>query len=212
MSVDLSGFRFNQIPENNIAAMYRQMATNEQNKLRDELVKRQSNLYENRTAGQGVSGDIPYQPLASEDGEYGNILPKAYPITQQFGNVNPALYGGITKGARHLGVDVGAPLNTPLTSPLTGRAKAGVDKHWGNYVLLEAGDGNVYRFSHLSKSDPIFQQAKDGYVPVNRGQSLGFTGSTGNSTGAHLDISVTRGGQYINPLTIPALERMLAGR
>jgi murein DD-endopeptidase MepM/ murein hydrolase activator NlpD len=131
-------------------------------------------------------------------------LKSKFNITQKFGNVSPALYSGITQGAKHLGVDLATPKGTEVASPIAGQVKFGFDKNWGNYADVIAEDGTVYRFSHLSEQNKGLQR-------VAAGQGLGRTGSTGHSTGPHLDISVKKGGQYIDPMSLAWLKNFLMG-
>jgi murein DD-endopeptidase MepM/ murein hydrolase activator NlpD len=133
-----------------------------------------------------------------------NVLGGKYPITQKFNNYNE-LYKGITADSRHKGLDIGTPSGTPVYAPSGGTVKTGFDKNWGNYALVTTSDGTTYRFSHLSSVDDLLKQA----AQVSSGQLLGKTGSTGHSTGPHLDISVTRGGKFIDPLSIEAISRSL---
>ncbi|MEH3115755.1 M23 family metallopeptidase [Pedobacter terrae] len=63
----------------------------------------------------------------------------------------------------------------------------------GNYVAVRYGAYMVY-YAHLSK---IYSSV--GQV-LQTGDPIGFTGSTGRTTGEHLHISVYRGGMSINPL------------
>lgn len=132
-------------------------------------------------------------------GEAGNL--GKYKITQGYGNYNPGLYAGITADSRHKGVDVGTPEGTVVQAPVDGMIEQGYDKNWGNYVLIHGDDGVTYRFSHLSQL-PNFSGR------IRAGSVLGATGNTGYSTGAHLDISATRGGQFIDPLSLAVIQSM----
>lgn len=158
---------------------------------REEILPR---VREKAEKAQGFWGDVA--------DKFASPLKDKYNITQKFGNYNPSLYKGITKDSRHKGLDLATPLGTELFSPIAGKVKSGFDKNWGNYVDVVADDGTTYRFSHLSALERIADQ-------VQPGQLLGKTGSSGHSTGAHLDISVRRGGQFIDPLTISALAAAL---
>jgi murein DD-endopeptidase MepM/ murein hydrolase activator NlpD len=124
-------------------------------------------------------------------------------LTQKFGNVNPELYSGITKGSRHLGVDLATPEGTDVFAPTTGSVNYGADKDWGNFAEMTLPGGTTVRFSHLSK---IGQNGS-----VKAGQAIAKTGSTGNSTGAHLDISARQNGQYIDPMTLSWLNQLIGG-
>ena len=123
-------------------------------------------------------------------------------LTQKFGNVNPALYAGITKGSRHLGADLATPLGTEVFAPTSGQVTYGKDKNYGNYADMTLPDGTTVRFSHLSETGQPGE--------VKAGQRIAKTGSTGNSTGAHLDVSARRNGQYIDPATLAWFNQLIA--
>ena len=136
-------------------------------------------------------------------------------ITQQFGNYNPALYRNITKGSRHTGVDLATPAGTPLKSPFEGRVEMGTDKSFGNYVRIVGDDGLIFQFSHLSEISPQLQAIAREQGRITSGMDIGLTGGAkgsygaGNSTGAHLDITLRRNGQFINPLSFEPLSRAI---
>ncbi len=134
--------------------------------------------------------------------EYSDPLNASYKMTQKFGNYNPGLYSGVTNDSRHKGVDFATPVGTQVHSPIGGKVEVGFDKNWGKYALLHGDDGVTYRFSHLSDT-PV----KPGRI--NAGQMIGLTGSTGNSTGPHLDISAQVNGKFVDPLGLDAFRRLL---
>ena len=72
-------------------------------------------------------------------------------------------------------------------------------------VLL--GAGRLTKEDSIDFSAGIVLQKKVGDY-VNRGDVLGITGSTGNSTGPHLHFEVTENGVRINPLSHGAEPRM----
>ena len=80
-------------------------------------------------------------------------------------------------------------------------AKAGTvivsayNKYRGNYVVVSHGSGNTTTYQHLSSRSVN----KGDYVA--QGQTVGITGSTGVSRGAHLHFEITEGGKIIDPLT-----------
>lgn len=126
-----------------------------------------------------------------------------YGLSQKFGNVNPGLYSGITEGSKHLGVDLKTPQGTEVFAPTSGNVVYGQDKNWGNYAEMTLPDGTTVRFSHLSEIGSNGQ--------VKAGQPIAKTGNTGNSTGAHLDISARKNGQYIDPMTLSWLNQLIGG-
>ena len=66
---------------------------------------------------------------------------------------------------------------------------------YGNYVMLEHGDGHMTVYAHMSS---VLVSAGD---TVSAGQVLGFVGSTGDSTGAHLHFETRFNGAKYNPMT-----------
>jgi len=101
----------------------------------------------------------------------------------------------------HYGVDYSAPMGTPVHSIGDGKVvQAGFLNQSGNQITIQ--HNSVYRtaYLHLSKYEK-------GIVPgakVKQGQIIGYVGSTGLSTGAHLDFRVWKNGQPVNPLKMEA--------
>ncbi len=123
------------------------------------------------------------QPLATWP------LPKGtYSKTDSFGVTRP--YGP------HTGVDYGAPMGTDVYAPITGKVvgvASAVD--YGTYIVIEDEAGGRHQFSHLSAV-----HVKQGQR-VEEGQLVGSVGSTGNSSGPHLDWEYTPPGQQrVDPL------------
>jgi murein DD-endopeptidase MepM/ murein hydrolase activator NlpD len=99
----------------------------------------------------------------------------------------------------HHGVDYAAPKGTPVMSIGEGVV---ISKGWagGGGNTLKVKHNSVYTtvYMHLSGfADGIYEGAR-----VRQGQVIGFVGSTGLSTGPHLDFRVYKGGSAVNPLTI----------
>ena len=139
-----------------------------------------------------------------------------FPISQQFGVVNKALYSNITSGARHLGLDIAMPVGTTLNMPVAGNIRVGVDpRGFGANIIITGQDGTTYRFSHLSAiSDAVRQAAQaGGILPAGTpfGQSGGRPGApgAGRTTGPHLDITVKQKGRFVDPLTMNAIKQTL---
>ncbi len=104
-------------------------------------------------------------------------------ISQHFGEKS-RLY----RGKPHNGLDIAAPTGTPVYAAASGKVTH-VDSNdrsrwqkyqYGNYVLIEHGNFLSTLYAHLSRS-VVF----DGQN-VERGQLIGYSGSTGYSTGPHL--------------------------
>jgi len=99
----------------------------------------------------------------------------------------------------HYGVDYGAPVGTPVhvtadgTVTFTGRKGGG-----GNMVTVRHANGYETNYLHLSRFGSGIRRG----VRVGQGQVIGYVGSTGLSTGPHLDYRVTLNGKWVNPLAI----------
>lgn len=101
----------------------------------------------------------------------------------------------------HLGVDYAAPKGTPVYSIGDGKVlKANYEGAAGNYIKIKHNSVYTTGYMHLWKF-------KNGIRPgtsVKQGQLIGYVGSTGRSTGPHLDFRIWKNGQAINPLTLKA--------
>ena len=99
----------------------------------------------------------------------------------------------------HLGVDYGAPVGTPVMATADGVVTfTGWRGGAGRAVEIRHAGGFVTAYLHLSR----FASGIRPGVRVSQGQVVGFVGSTGMSTGPHLDYRITQNGRHLNPLTI----------
>lgn len=101
----------------------------------------------------------------------------------------------------HPAVDYAAPTGTPVHTIGDGTVVfAGWDKGGGgNYVWIRH-DRKEYetKYLHLSKFAAGIRKG----VHVKQGQTIGYVGSTGHSTGPHLDFRITKNGKPVNPMKI----------
>ena len=98
----------------------------------------------------------------------------------------------------HHGVDYAAPVGTPVQSIGDGTviAKGWDKKGGGNYVKIKHNSTYTTTYMHLKGfAKGISQGSK-----VKQGQTIGYVGSTGASTGPHLDFRLQKNGTYIDPL------------
>jgi murein DD-endopeptidase MepM/ murein hydrolase activator NlpD len=109
----------------------------------------------------------------------------------------------------HWGVDYAAPSGTPVSALGSGVVTfAGRKGGFGNYVEVRHGSAYTTCYGHLSR----FCDGVRAGRRVEQGQVLGYVGSTGLSTGPHLDFRVKHHGQFVDPLRIEApAGRRLAG-
>ncbi|HKY61528.1 MAG TPA: peptidoglycan DD-metalloendopeptidase family protein [Gemmatimonadota bacterium] len=100
--------------------------------------------------------------------------------------------------AAHHGVDYVAPVGTPVQASGDGVVRR-AGRNGGHGIFVELQHGKSYRtsYSHLSR---IARGIRSG-SPVQQGQVIGYVGSTGMSTGAHLDYRFMKDGRYVDPLS-----------
>ena len=102
----------------------------------------------------------------------------------------------------HSGMDFAASYGTPIVAVTDGRVSgSGRMGGCGNAVRLEHGGGLSTRYCHMSRV------AVRGGQSVRRGQVIGYVGSTGLSTGAHLHYEMYRGGRAVNPASVSFVTR-----
>jgi len=116
-------------------------------------------------------------------------------VTSKF---SMARYHPVLKIVRpHLGVDYAASVGTPVQAVGNGVVtSAGYSGGSGKMVRLRHSAGFETMYLHLSRI-----AVKSG-ARVSQGQVIGYVGSTGLSTGPHLDFRVYRHGKAINPLKV----------
>ena len=103
-----------------------------------------------------------------------------------------------TLGPRHpLGIDISMVVGTPIISAAGGQAVfVGGNPccSYGSHVILDHGDGYETLYAHLSR----FAVSNGEWVAP--GQVIGWSGSTGRSTGPHLHFEIRRSGAHLDPL------------
>ncbi len=102
----------------------------------------------------------------------------------------------------HHGVDYAAPRGTPVVSIGDGRVitRAYQANGGGNYVRIKHNSVYTTVYMHLSGFGKGIAQG----VMVKQGQVIGYVGSTGLSTGPHLDFRVYKNGSPVDPLKVEA--------
>lgn len=122
-------------------------------------------------------------------------------VTSPFGTRDAIINGKVIKGRKkmHYGVDFGAKRNTPIGAAMSGKVTlAGWTSGGGGYMtVIQGDDGWNYKYMHQVKTPPVSKGQR-----VAMGDTIGFVGSTGNSTGPHLHFQVDKGGNSsaVNPL------------
>ncbi len=147
-----------------------------------------------REKGGGGGGDVNNDPPTG-----GGILlrPAAGPLTSPFG---PRYHPILHYWRMHRGQDLGVPCGTPVHASASGTIiSAGWGGGYGNRVVIDhgymrsAGASLATTYNHLTRIS-----VHHGHV--SRGQLIGYSGTTGLSTGCHLHFEVLRNGVYVNPV------------
>lgn len=106
----------------------------------------------------------------------------------------------------HYGVDYAAPTGTPVKATASGIVKIkSRSKGNGNYIALRHPNGYETFYLHLNGFNRAIRQGSH----VEQGQIIGYVGSTGYSTGPHLDYRIRKNGKWLNPLKFVATPKTL---
>ena len=171
------------------------------------------NNYRIHAASFRASGNIVYAIPFEQDNERlyynidGNSLEGAflkapldfYRISSKF--TNNRLHPVLKINRPHHGVDYAAPAGTPVYAIGNGKViKKSYQANGGGYYVKIRHHNTAYvtTYMHLSK---FAKGLKEGDL-VKQKQVIGYVGSTGVSTGPHLDFRVHENGKPIDPLTI----------
>lgn len=117
------------------------------------------------------------------------------PITYDSSVYCSSGYGQRSSGW-HGGVDLTRPsaTGTPIYAVQSGKViQAQYHYSWGNYVMIDHGDGVQTLYAHCSR----FAVSKG--QTVSQGQTIAYIGNTGNSFGPHLHFEVYINGSRVNP-------------
>lgn len=100
----------------------------------------------------------------------------------------------------HQGVDLAANAGTPIVASRGGTVTiASYSNSAGYYVTINHGDGFSSIYMHMTNYVVSSGQK------VNQGQTIGYVGSTGISTGNHLHFGIAQNGAYVNPCSYVSL-------
>ena len=103
----------------------------------------------------------------------------------------------------HHGVDYAASVGTPVSAVGDGTVLfAGYRGDYGKLIIIRHPNGYETRYGHLSKLDRGITKG----VKIKQGDTIGYVGSTGLTTGPHLHYEMRLNNRFINPLKtkIPA--------
>jgi murein DD-endopeptidase MepM/ murein hydrolase activator NlpD len=99
----------------------------------------------------------------------------------------------------HTGIDWAAPIGTPIFAAGNGTIiQAGWDTGYGRRVEIQHANGYVTTYNHMSG----FGRGVVEGAHVVQGQTIGYLGDTGLSTGPHLHYEVIINGSFVDPMAI----------
>ena len=156
-----------------------------------------------------IIGEGAQTVLTQMNAPKGTSSPKTTPrglsITSPFGMRN---------GGPHKGADVRATTGQTLLYNATGKV---IQTHsgcqvgdlncgggWGNHVRIRNSDGSIITFAHLSRVDVNNNQT------VNATTTIGLTGNTGHSYGAHLHVEYIAPGSSVQIDPAPYLDKYIS--
>jgi murein DD-endopeptidase MepM/ murein hydrolase activator NlpD len=151
---------------------------------------------EDLDAMQAESAKLAAQIRASSGGGTGASTGSGTSSSGFIWPVNGVLTSGFgwRWGRMHEGIDIGVGSGTPIRAAAGGTViYAGWMGGYGNLTIIDHGNGLATAYAHQSAFAV-------GGGAVSQGTVIGYVGTTGNSTGAHLHFEVRVNGSPVNPL------------
>lgn len=153
-----------------------------------------------------------FQPEGKDPGYYapdGTSLQRAFlkaPVNFRYvssGFSNARFHPILGKVMVHDGVDYAADYGVPIISIGEGVvSRSGWNGGYGNRIEIRHNERYSSQYSHMSS----YVKGLSVGDRVKQGQTIGYVGSTGFSTGPHVHFSMTEYGKYIDPTTVDAPE------
>ena len=123
-------------------------------------------------------------------------FPVPGPVTSPYGYRQHPIYG---YRALHDGTDFGNACGTPILAPASGRVlQMYYQSAWGNRIILDHGFHRGVGLASISNHLSGYAVHEGQWV--ERGQVIGYVGTTGWSTGCHLHFTVMENGTSVNPM------------
>jgi murein DD-endopeptidase MepM/ murein hydrolase activator NlpD len=143
-------------------------------------------------AAAAAAGNSNYSGSAYGTGAYMWPVSTTVNVSSQFGwRIHP-IFG---TERFHSGIDISAYAGDSIYAADTGYVSiAQYSSSYGNYVVINHGNGNTTLYAHMSS------MAVSAGDYVTKGDTIGYVGSTGWSTGPHLHFEITSGGTRVDPL------------
>ena len=131
-------------------------------------------------------------------GEFANPV-EGGTISSKFGPRDTfATSNGASSSRWHKSIDIAAPAGTAIKSVQGGKVTAnGWVSGYGWTIEVTHGNGYVSMYHHMQNQSSVAVGTE-----VKQGQTVGNVGSTGNSTGPHLDLTITKDGTPVDPASL----------
>ena len=120
-------------------------------------------------------------------------------ISSKFGPRDTfATSNGASSSRWHKSIDIAAPAGTAIKSVKGGKVTAnGWVSGYGWTIEVTHDNGYVSMYHHMQNQSSVAVGTE-----VKQGQTIGNVGSTGNSTGPHLDLTITKDGTPVDPASL----------
>ncbi|WP_324715755.1 peptidoglycan DD-metalloendopeptidase family protein [Carboxydochorda subterranea] len=158
-------------------------------------LQRANGLLDARSLRPGQHLWLPADRRPADEGSQYLLWPVQGPVTSSFGWRSSPFGSG--EREFHEGVDIAVPVGTPVRAAASGVViQAGWMGGFGYGVVIDHGGGLQTLYGHNRRLAVRVGQK------VRRGQVISWSGSTGRSTGPHLDFRIKKDGRTIDPLTM----------
>ena len=156
---------------------------------REEEERRRQEEAANNPGGSGGGGG---GGTATGTGSFGWPVPSCTYITSKFGPRYHPVTGAYQ--STHTGLDIGASHGATIVASDGGTVTtAGVKGGYGNCVMIDHGNGYYTLYGHMSSIAVSVGQS------VSKGDTVGYVGSTGVSTGPHCHFEIRVNGVCTDP-------------
>lgn len=165
-----------------VAELERQREEEERRRKEEEERRRQQQQQQAQNTG-GVTAS----------GSFGWPCPSCYYITSRAGNRFHPIFN---EWRYHSGLDIGAQYGAAIVASDSGTVcLCGENGGYGNCIMIDHGNGYYTLYGHMSSF------AVSNGDAVTKGQTIGYVGSTGWSTGPHLHFEIRYGSTCLDPET-----------
>ena len=159
----------------------------ERQRREEEERRKQEQANNSGTGGGSSSGGS-----VTGTGSFGWPCPSCTYITSKFGPRYHPVTGAYQ--STHTGLDIGAAFGATIVAADGGTVTiAGVNGGYGNCVMIDHGNGYYTLYGHMSSIAVSVGQS------VSKGETIGYVGSTGVSTGPHLHFEIRQGTTILDP-------------